>query len=93
MPELARGVLASPLVEDDETLRRELERRGIEPSGAGALLYAQLREAMNGDLKAASFLRDLAGAGEDGGAARKKAVPDLRTLSDEELLAMLGDHE
>ena len=84
---LARKLLRLTLGEDEE-LRRELEARGVEPNGAGALLYAQWKRAVNGDLKAAAFLRDLAGTEEP----KKKAAPiDLRAMSDEELLALAGE--
>ena len=87
MQKLAREVLSLTLREDEE-LRRELEARGVEPNGAGALLYAQWKRAVNGDLKAAAFLRDLAGTEEP----KKKAAPiDLRSMSDEELLALAGE--
>ena len=86
MQKLARKLLRLTLDEDEE-LRRELEARGVEPTGAGALLYAQWKKAVNGDLKAAAFLRELAGTEEP----RKKASTiDLRAMSDEELLAMAG---
>ena len=87
MQKLARKLLRLTLGEDEE-LRRELEARGVEPNGAGALLYAQWKRAVNGDLKAAAFLRDLAGTEEP----KKKAAPiDLRSMSDEELLALAGE--
>lgn len=87
----AEDLLASPLSGEEE-LRRELEARGVEPNGAGALLYAQFREAVDGDLKAAAFLRDLARPEEPKKTARKaQASPGLRELSDEELLALLAE--
>lgn len=88
--ELARELLTAPLGEDDE-LRQELEARGVSPNGAGALLYAQWKEAVRGDLKAASFLRDLAGPGEAPKKSGKKPALDLKALSDEQLLAMLAE--
>ena len=91
MQKLAREVLSLTLREDEE-LRRELEARGVEPSGAGALLYAQWKEAVTGDLKAAAFLRDLAGAEEPKKKTAKKAeLPALRELSDGELLELLAE--
>lgn len=90
MQKLAREVLSLQLNED-EALRRELEARGVEPTGAGALLYAQWKEAVTGDLKAAAFLRDLAGAEEPKRkTAKKAALPELRELSDGELLELLA---
>lgn len=88
MQRLAEDLLTSPL-SDEDALRRELEARGVKPNGAGALLYVQWKEALDGDLKAASFLRDLARPEEPKPNARKKASVDWRSLSDEELLAML----
>ena len=89
MQKLAREVLTAPLGEDD-AIRQELEARGVEPNGAGALLYAQWKEAVRGDLKAASFLKDLAGAAEAPKKTAKKAPLDLKALSDEQLQAMLA---
>ncbi|MBR0353982.1 MAG: hypothetical protein IJK35_01280 [Oscillospiraceae bacterium] len=87
----AEDLLAAPLSGEEE-LCRELEARGVKPNGAGALLYAQFREAVGGDLKAAAFLRDLARQEEPKKPARKKqAAPELRELSDAELLAMLAE--
>lgn len=90
MQKLAREVLSLTLNED-EALRRELEARGVEPSGAGALLYAQWKEAIGGDLKAAAFLSELAGVGEQTKQTGRKArLPELRRMSDEELLELLA---
>ncbi len=90
MQKLARDVLSLTLGEDEE-LRRELEARGVEPSGAGALLYAQWKEAVTGDLKAAAFLRDLAGTEEPKKkTAKKAAMPPLREMSDGELMELLA---
>ena len=86
----AEDLLASPLSGEEE-LRRELEARGVEPSGAGALLYAQWKAAVRGDLKAAAFLRDLAGTEEPKKkTAKKAAMPPLREMSDGELMELLA---
>lgn len=90
MRKLARALLSQPL-NGDEALRRELEARGVEPNGAGALLYAQWKAAVGGDLKAAAFLRDLAGTEEPKRTARKAAPTDLRAMSDEELRALAAE--
>ena len=91
MQKLARAVLNLKL-DKEEALCRELEARGVEPSGAGALLYVQWKAAVEGDLKAAAFLRDLAGTEEPEKRTAKKAAPiDLRTMSDEELLALASE--
>ena len=90
MQKLAREVLSRRLNED-EALRRELEARGVEPNGAGALLYALWKSAVGGDLKAAAFLRDLAGTEEPKkNAAKSAAAIDLRAMSDAELLARVS---
>ncbi|MGX8692618.1 MAG: hypothetical protein ACSW8E_02555 [Clostridia bacterium] len=86
MQKLARAVLNLKL-DKEEALCRELEARGVEPSGAGALLYAQWKAAVKGDLKAAAFLWDLAGPEE---AAKNAGLPELRALSDQELLGLLA---
>ena len=83
MQKQAREVLSRELGED-EALRRELEARGVEPNGAGALLYAQWKAAVEGDLKAAAFLRDLAGTEEP-------EPLDLRTMSDEQLRELVSE--
>lgn len=81
----AEDLLASPLSGEEE-LRLTLEARGVEPNGAGALLYAQWEKALAGDLKAAAFLRELAEAEKK---ETKKARPvDLRELSDKELMEL-----
>lgn len=90
MQKLAREVLSRTLKEDEE-LRAELEARGVEPSGAGALLYVQWKAAVGGDLKAAAFLRDLAGTEEPKKMTARKAPDELRTMSDEELLALAAE--
>ncbi len=91
MQKQAREVLSRELGED-EALRRELEARGVEPNGAGALLYVQWKAAVEGDLKAAAFLRDLAGTEEPEKKAGKKAAPlDLRTMSDEQLRELVSE--
>ena len=86
MQRLAEELLSLPLSGDDE-LRRELEARGVMPNGAGALLYAQWKRAVEGDLKAASFLRELLAEPKKGAAG---PAGGLRALSDGELLAMLA---
>ncbi len=84
-----KELLASPLSEADDELRRELEARGVEPNGAGALLYVIWEKALEGDLKAAIFLKDLAGTEEPKEKTAKKAPPiDLQSMSDEELMAL-----
>lgn len=84
MQKLAKSILSLPLSADEE-LRRELEARGVEPNGAGALLYAQWKAAVRGDLKAAAFLRDLAGTEEP---KKRPEKNELQDMSDEELFAL-----
>lgn len=88
MQTLARELLSLPL-SGDEAICQELEARGVEPTGAGALLYAQWKEAVGGDLKAAAFLRDLAMQAEPE-KKKKPTGPELRSLSDAELLELLA---
>ena len=90
MQEQTKELLASPLSEADDDLRKDLEARGVTPTRAGALLYAVWEKALKGDLKAAAFLRELAEAAEAKEAA-KKAPIDLRAMSDEELTALLEE--
>ena len=90
MRNLAREVLSREL-DEDEAPCRELKARGVEPNGAGALLYVQWKAAVNGDLKAAAFLRDLAGTEEPEKKENKAAAIDLRAMSDEELLALAAE--
>ena len=84
MQKLAKLILSLPLSADEE-LRRELEARGVEPNGAGALLYAQWKAAVRGDLKAAAFLRDLAGTEEP---KKRPEKNEMQDMSDEELMAL-----
>ena len=91
MQKLAREVLSRRLNEDEE-LRPELEARGVEPNGAGALLYVQWKAAVGGDLKAAAFLRDLAGTEEPKKSpAKQTAAIDLRAMSEEQLQALAAE--
>ena len=89
--EQTKELLASPLSEADDELRKDLEARGVTPTRAGALLYAVWEKALKGDLKAAAFLRELAEAAEAKEAAKKAAPIDLRAMSDEELTALLEE--
>ena len=90
MQEQTKELLASPLSEADDELRKDLEARGVTPTRA-ALLYAVWEKALKGDLKAAAFLRELAEAAEAKEAAKKAAPIDLRAMSDEELTALLEE--
>ena len=60
MRELARDILDLQLADEDE-MKAELEKRGVEQTEAAALLLAQLTRARAGDTEAARFLRDTSG--------------------------------
>lgn len=58
--EVAQLVLEAELL-DDDALREQLIERGIDPTGAGAILFSQLVKACKGDTEAARFIRDTSG--------------------------------
>ena len=60
MRELTQLILSTELLDSDE-LKQQLVDRGIEPTGAGAILFAQLAKAAKGDTAAATYLRDTSG--------------------------------
>jgi len=60
MRELARDILDMQLA-DEDAMKAELEKRGVEQTEAAALLLAQLTRARAGDTEAARFLRDTSG--------------------------------
>lgn len=60
MRELAREILDLQLA-DEDAVRAELKKRGVEQTEAAALLLAQLTRARAGDTEAARFLRDTSG--------------------------------
>lgn len=60
MREIARLVLDAELLDGDD-LKQQLIGRGIDPTGAGAILFSQLAKACKGDTEAARFIRDTSG--------------------------------
>lgn len=60
MRELARDILDMQLA-DEDAMKAELKKRGVEQTEAAALLLAQLTRARAGDTEAARFLRDTSG--------------------------------
>lgn len=60
MRDLAREILDLQLA-DEDAVRAELKKRGVEQTEAAALLLAQLTRARAGDTEAARFLRDTSG--------------------------------
>lgn len=60
MRDLARDILDLQLA-DEDAVRAELEKRGVEQTEAAAVLLAQLIRARTGDTEAARFLRDTSG--------------------------------
>lgn len=90
MRELARLMLDTDLL-DTDGLKQELIERGFDPTGAGAILYAQLAKAGKGDTEAARFVRDTSGQkpieGLELGNLDDKPFEslELSSLSDEDL--------
>ena len=88
MRQLTRQMLRTKLPEDD-SLREELAAHGLDPTGAGVVILGQLNKAAKGDTAAAKFLKERA-------EERPEEIPetgcevDLSTLSDRQLMAMLG---
>ena len=84
----ALACLEMELPEEDE-LRRELEQRGLAPTGGQALLYRQWIKAAGGDTSAAKSLRDAAGI-EETEQPKLPAAADLSAMTDEELRRLAG---
>lgn len=74
-----------------ESPEEALSELGLEQSGAGIILLAQLRKAAAGELNAAKFLREL--AEQPAAAATAEGKAELGSLSDGELWAMLAAAE
>lgn len=82
----------------DEDIRAELEAHGIDPTCDAGIVLAQVKRALNGDVKAATWIRDI--LGENPGNRITVDVPDylsapviamdLSHLSDDELRAMIA---
>lgn len=85
----------------DEDIRAELESHGIDPTCDAGIVLAQVKRALNGDVKAAIWIRDI--LGENPGNRITVDMPDYLTtpvsaldlsqLSDDELLAMIAVRE
>ena len=86
---------------DDEAIRGELEANGIDPTCDAGIVLAQVKRALNGDTKAAIWIRDI--LGENPGnrltidtdylLTTPVANMDLSQLSDDELRAMIAARE
>ena len=90
----ALACLEMELPEEDE-LRQELLRRGLEPSGGQAVMFRQWTRAVAGDHSAAKFLRDAAEGEEppEEPPSRIPAAMDLSALTDAELRALAAGEE
>ena len=77
---------------DALAVRRELEQRGLAPTGGQALLYRQWIKAAGGDTSAAKFLRDAAEMEDTEAPGKPKPVTaaDLSAMTDEELRRLAG---
>ena len=87
--EAALACLEMELPEDD-ALRPELVRRGLEPSGSQAVLFQQWRKAAGGDTAAAKFLRDTAGEEEEKAPQAQGLQEELEAMTDQQLRAIAG---
>ena len=97
----ALGEMLSKQLPDDEAIRGELEANGIDPTCDAGIVLAQVKRALNGDTKAAIWIRDI--LGENPGnrltidtdylLTTPVANMDLTQLSDDELRAMIAARE
>lgn len=92
-------ILGKPLP-DDDAIRGELEANGIDPTCDAGIVLAQVKRALNGDTKAAIWIRDI--LGENPGnrvtidtdyLTAPVSTMDLSKLSDDELRAMIAARE
>ena len=99
LEELANQILNLQLP-DDEAIRGELEDHGIDPTCDAGIVLAQVKRALNGDVKAAVWIRDI--LGENPGNRVTVDVDymttpvsflDLRSMSDDQLRAMIAARE
>ena len=96
MRELARDILDLQLADEDD-VRAELKKRGVEQTEAAALLLAQLTRARAGDTEAARFLRDTSGQKPVDNVAignlddKPFATLDLSSLSEAELKSLVEE--
>ena len=100
LEDLTHQILSKQLP-DDEAIRGELEANGIDPTCDAGIVLAQVKRALNGDTKAAIWIRDI--LGENPGnrltidtdylLTTPVANMDLSQLSDDELRAMIAARE
>ena len=96
MRDLAREILDLQLADEDD-VRAELKKRGVEQTEAAALLLAQLTRARAGDTEAARFLRDTSGQKPVDNVAignlddKPFATLDLSSLSEAELKSLVEE--
>ena len=96
LEDLARKILDLQLP-CDEAVRDELEMHGIDPTCDAGIVLAQVKRALNGDVKAATWIRDILGENPGNRVAVELtdylsapvATLDLSSLSDEELRGMM----
>jgi len=96
MRDLAREILDLQLADEDD-VRAELKKRGVEQTEAAALLLAQLIRARAGDTEAARFLRDTSGQKPVDNVAignledKPFATLDLASLSEAQLKELIEE--
>ena len=99
LEDLTHQILSKQLP-DDEAIRGELEANGIDPTCDAGIVLAQVKRALNGDTKAAIWVRDI--IGENPGnrvtldvdyLTAPVSTLDLSKLSDDELRAMIAARE
>lgn len=96
LEDLTHQILSKQLP-DDEAIRGELEANGIDPTCDAGIVLAQVKRALNGDTKAAIWVRDIIGENPGNRVTVDvdyTTVPvadlDLSKLSDDELRAMIA---
>ena len=96
LEDLTHQILSKQLP-DDEAIRGELEANGIDPTCDAGIVLAQVKRAINGDTKAAIWVRDIIGENPGNRLTIDTAyltapvsTMDLSQLSDDELLAMIS---
>lgn len=96
MRDLARDILDMQLA-DEDAMKAELKKRGVEQTEAAALLLAQLTRARAGDTEAARFLRDTSGQKPVDNVAignlddKPFSTLDLSSLSEAELKSLVEE--
>lgn len=100
LEELANRILNLQLP-GDEDIRAELEAHGIDPTCDAGIVLAQVKRALNGDVKAAIWIRDILGENPSNRITvdmpdyltTPVSTLDLSQLSDDELRAMIAVRE